>query len=350
MSEEIKTLIDQFVSDKNSICREERQYALYLYNALLAYQKGGEDADSDIKRLVEKILPPTKVDDLNIDSVFYEATFMRDLHEYNKRCYFLKNPRFKEKNDNLYEAKDPSIREYGEGKGVSKEDDLRNSFNWKLYCYLDKNREKLYDLKALGITENKLDEYFEETEKQLNFIKDDGIQAFREEFHLGQKKSFIAKEDSDEQSAKNKNIVKQDIRSMMNAKPDIAIIYHCGNEEDKYLLFLECKFESGESKDGIRLQTHIQYMIADFLCSEWDGDNGKKSKLTLNNKEFGCKISSLMDGQDGALGQALKVVFHRGFNQNDDGKNIKIDIEDLIKINNQIFGREKNDKNQNPSR
>ena len=53
------------------------------------------------------------------------------------------------------------------------------------------------------------------------------------------------------------------IRAMMNSKPDLAVVYHFGEKnEEKVLLFLECKFESGEAKNDGALQTDIQGLIA----------------------------------------------------------------------------------------
>lgn len=60
------------------------------------------------------------------------------------------------------------------------------------------------------------------------------------------------------------------IKCMMEAKPDIAVLYE--KDDKQYLLFLECKFEYGESsysnkdKSNRKKQSEIQWMIADFLC------------------------------------------------------------------------------------
>lgn len=331
-------LLSKFISDKNSICREERQYALYLYNVLQAYHFGSRNDDvvKIMNDIFGKELNENENGKLEIDNVFYEATFMRDLHEYNRRCFYLANDRISEDNENLYLYKNPSVGEYGKtSKDQNK--DLAKSFNWKLFSYLKANRDKLYNSDVLelnkeqkeALTKKKLDAYFSETESMLDFTKTDG-EAFCVEYHLGQSKDFNVGD----------NIVKQDMRSMMNAKPDIAVIYHYTKDtEKKYLLFLECKFESAETKDGIRMQTCIQYMIADFLCSEWvDNGNGGKEKLKINDLKFGCDISSLME----KLGQSVKVVFYRNFNDNEitDTSHVCIDIEKLIQINmnKEIFG------------
>lgn len=354
-----ETLLSKYICDNNSICREERQYALYLYNALLAYNND-KLRNSAIEDIVKNIFGADEGDNLQIDNVFYEATFMRDLHEYNRRCCYLASREIAEDKGNLYLYKKPSIREYSRVIEQA-ELDCENSFNWKLFSYLREKRKILYNSKALvldeeqrkALTKERLETYFLETEKLLDFTRvkqdgeiknDDDGKIFCEEYHLGQSKDFKVEN----------NIVKQDIRSMMNAKPDIAVIYHHTDDANtKYLLFIECKFESAESKDGIRTQTCIQYMIADFLCSKWVSDgNGSKRKLTINDHKFGCDISSLMGGDSNMPGQSLKVVFYRKFNNREkaDTSNERyIDIEKLIQINKEIFGVDY-DKNQNSSR
>ena len=54
------------------------------------------------------------------------------------------------------------------------------------------------------------------------------------------------------------------IQKMMNAKPDLAVVYD--ENVIKYLLFLECKFESEVSGQGDCSQDRLQYRIATFLC------------------------------------------------------------------------------------
>lgn len=63
---------------------------------------------------------------------------------------------------------------------------------------------------------------------------------------------------------------KNTIMHMMNAKPDIAVIYYDEEKRENKLLFLECKFESYESssQDGHK-QSDIQWKIADFLCKHY---------------------------------------------------------------------------------
>lgn len=306
MSKENETLLSKYISDNNSICREERQYALYLYNALKAYHDGNKN--SDIVKIVEIIFAGKEGadgrynDSLVIDNVFYEATFMRDLFEYNRRLHFIKKPKNRnKKNDDIYKVKNPDVDEY------NNVDNFQNkSFNYRLFEYLSKEHQKDYKPEnIIDITMNKL-------------------KALTKEYHLGQYTRF-----ADDKNSKKENeySIIDDMKSMMNAKPDIAVIYHKKMEDKKYLLFLECKFESGESKDGSRPQTELQYMIADFLCSSY---------MKINDMKFGCEVSPLMKKK------SLKVEFYRyepenennnqGLSKDDDG-NVKINIEKLININ-----------------
>jgi hypothetical protein len=78
--------LKNFLIDDNSICREERQYALYLYNSLL-------------KCKTINILGNT----YDIVQAYYEATFMRDYFftsndkkEFNEKLILFSNDRLKE--------------------------------------------------------------------------------------------------------------------------------------------------------------------------------------------------------------------------------------------------------------
>lgn len=61
--------VDNYVNQENPICREERQYALFLYNKLLEKDKCIQNS-LNLKG--------------EIDSVFFEATILRDYWYWNK--------------------------------------------------------------------------------------------------------------------------------------------------------------------------------------------------------------------------------------------------------------------------
>lgn len=78
-------MCEKYVSDKLSVCREERQYALYLSNILRYYNtESRRSAVPDVKKIFNACaIPP----DAAIDEVFIEASFMRDYFERNRRTY-----------------------------------------------------------------------------------------------------------------------------------------------------------------------------------------------------------------------------------------------------------------------
>ena len=77
-------LLEKYIQDKYSICREERQYALYLHNYIkrMISNNFKEEELEEVKNF-KNVLLGNK--DAVIENVFYEATFMRDLFEYDKR-------------------------------------------------------------------------------------------------------------------------------------------------------------------------------------------------------------------------------------------------------------------------
>lgn len=110
----------------------------------------------------------------------------------------------------------------------------------------------------------------------------------------------------------------------MNAKPDIAVVYRTSGQ-DRYLLFLECKFESGENsyfdqeKTGTRIkQSEIQWRIADFLS-------------TYYLKKEGIKMAAYMKES----GSSRLVNFIRKKQKSKIGER-EILIEDLIKLDESI--------------
>lgn len=83
------------------------------------------------------------------------------------------------------------------------------------------------------------------------------------------------------------------IKCMMEAKPDIAVLYE--KDDKQYLLFLECKFESGESsysnkdKSNRKKQSEIQWMIADFLCRTYLEGKTEVSE-SMRDKKSSCLV------------------------------------------------------------
>lgn len=261
--------IENYIRDDNySICREERQYAVFLYNILRKYRKP-ED-----RKGIEKVFDACGIpEEADIKHVFYEATFMRDFFERNRRIHWTEKAEEKLLQKSYY-PKEKSLR--GE-----------NSFNYRLlkYVYEDKYED------TFPIPQR----CWNQKERNLGHSTNENFNMFEEE---------------------KRDELQLGVRQMMNAKPDIAVVYCMSEEVEQhvtktyYLLFLECKFESYESSD----QCKIQGKIANFLCENY-----------LENIE----VSPLM-GKESKT-EALIVWFTR---KPEEGK---ILISDLIKLNNKIF-------------
>ncbi len=85
--------LNDFIKDEKSICREERQYALYLYNMLdnqgsIVIKNKGEESGTEYK----------------IEKVFFEVSFLRDYFEDLKKKE--KKRKFNEALVNFARAKD----------------------------------------------------------------------------------------------------------------------------------------------------------------------------------------------------------------------------------------------------
>ena len=286
--------LDNYVKGNYSICREERQYALYLCNILRYY--GNPDrrkpADQRVKRIFENCGFHTddEFEKLKIENVFYEVTFMRDFLERSRRI-------------NL-EGRCKSIEEICLGPGfrpLNYADKNDHSFNKRLIDYVTK-----YYNDSMG-TELCYDPHKIEERNYGHYAIpgfDDG---------------------NDPENKKHIDMIKLLIKAMMNAKPDLAVIYSEG-EMSKYLLFLECKFESGEDMYSIKqdkkadgyTQRKVQWHIASFLTTNGFLQYGDHNKV--------LEMSPLMEGEKSGL-----VTFSRCPQKN------CILIEDLISVENACF-------------
>lgn len=257
--------IEHFIRDEYSICREERQYAVFLYNILRKYRNKDKRIDKEVVSIFNACSIPRGAE---IQNVFYEATFMRDFFERNRRLALSKNP----ENILLNKKFSPSnfIIE-----------DSNRSFNTKLIEYVIGQKQVL------------------------------GISHERKEVNWGHNAALI---DCSRLSDKEKKEIGRTIQHMMNAKPDIAVIY--SENKQRKLLFLECKFESGErSYERDCTQSDIQWKIADFLC-----------KYYL--KEESVAVSDKMKNRKSCF---VKFVRKKAEKTNE------IQIKDLIRLNDEIF-------------
>ena len=202
--------IDNYVKDNLSICREERQYALYLSNVLRYYGKNpsGKPAnrignDAEVKNIfIACGFKENELDNVVIENVFYEATFMRDFFERNRRIHLSK---------------------------PSKKEDVCLQKTFKRSSYEIEDKEKSFNRKLLCFCWEKIGQSKKGNE-EIDFNNLGDI----EEYNYGRNEIPV-----------KFKAIKNLARAMMNSKPDLAVIYHYGeNAEKKKLLFLECKFES----------------------------------------------------------------------------------------------------------
>lgn len=271
-NEKGKWSIDDYVNGDCSICREERQYALYLSNVLRYYgikndehlKKLNDDERNYLKEIFQKCGLDFEKD--IIEDVFYEATFMRDIFERNRRYHLTED----KKRENLIEVY--SKRSFKHKDYIV---DYQKSFNQKLIDFCCQVQSK-------GI-------------KEINYGHNE----------LPNDRQII--------NCKNQ------IRAMMNAKPDLAVLFEHNGE--KQLKFLECKFSSTESNysgDGDKpyySQIFIQNKIGEFLCDE------QESRRIFSEKVKFCKNKN-----------EEPVCFCR-----DDKDKTKISIHKLIQLERMIF-------------
>ena len=255
--------LENYINGAYSICREERQFVLYLHNILLKYRNPENRIDERVLRLFRVL----KLEGLQIEYVFYEVSFMRD--------FFMRNRKLALLDESCYETELLKDRA------------------------LD-GRHKIYHEKSF---DKRLIEYC--TGKETVLPADGTI----EEVNYGHNDI----EDSlglDEQ-------IKTKMRRMMNAKPDMAVIYR--KDDQHYMLFIEFKLESPELvyEKGIT-QRDVQGEIADFLC---------------NNFLENIKVSESMMTEGKCKSMLVRLV--RKENKRPRGNHIL--IEDLIALNQSIF-------------
>ena len=294
--------IDNYVNGKYSICREERQYALYLSNVLRYYGNPAKRVGKD-KVEVEKIFKACgfkeeDIENIVIENVYYEATFMRDFFERNRRI---------------------NLSDQSSKKKVC----LKKTFTPP--SYVIRNKVKSFNHKLIEFCINEDDDIIDTKKTELKEIlyneKPEDKKGIKE-IHFGMKNG--SKEIPDAfKEYKNK------IRAMMNSKPDLAVIYHFGeNIKKKELLFLECKFESNEAKkDGVP-QSEIQGFIAKFLKKYYFTDD--------------ISISCMKDSKNSDKYSSNLVQFFRKgqiINKNRKRKTGFIEISSLIDLERNIFDK-----------
>ncbi len=209
-----KNLLDRYIDEKDPICREERQYALFLYNYLCSMKKGEVSEQDKIRMQLFGTEPVV------IEAVYYEATFMRDLFFWDK-----------------------------------KQKEWEQRFNQYLLEYV----KELPEISSLEFREWSCSE---EERKTLENLQKEAYAKY----HLGMYIGHPTREENVDFCKKINTMLK----ALMNSTPDIAIVY-VDSSDVRHLAFLECKYESPEGHSGEKgmriFQTEAQNAIAYFLTN-----------------------------------------------------------------------------------
>ena len=241
---------ENYINGNYSICREERQYALFLSNILKYYKNHKDISNKFCKKILESI-DKEHSDNIEILHVFYEATFMRDFLERNRRI--MQAERFDEseflsekclKKDYAHKIDNQVDYRVWNSHSAISEETAQKSFNYNLIKYI-------YSLREAKNTPDPAD-----------------CMKHIDEKNLGRTDDILVHYDLD---AKEKCLLK----AMMNIKPDLAVVYQYTEDHitTKKLKFIECKFESGESKYKFGKkeslsQTDVQKEVLNFLTQD----------------------------------------------------------------------------------
>ena len=254
--------IDQYISGADSICREERQYALYLHNILLGIKrKINGEKPQHLSKEEQVILDACGLGSAEkIDNVFYEATFMRDIFEHDRKNY-----------ENY----------------KNHEEYLKNCFNSKLLDYIcgtkgipQKEKDRLEGIKS-AVGKKNSEGY------GYNLGANAGQKVLSLELEQNAVIPFIA-------------------RVMMNVKPDIAVLYKKQQDENgHYLRFIECKYLSKESQYyknapmGYEKTTQrmAQNWVAEFLHENYFPEDMKIEEIEKKASELVQFTSDLKGGE-----------------------------------------------------
>jgi len=267
--------LEGFISDECSICREERQYALFLYNYICWIKK-----NQDSYKLKEKLFGDSEIE---IEYVFYEATFMRDFFERDRRLAYLNGAK------GTVEQKQRSKILQKNAPRATKPNVGESRFNVQLLKFMQlvaKNNLNNKDEKQNTVVEKsgRVKFHFQKwnyvTDKDL--ISNAKVQK-RDKYerlidcHLGSIAGQTLLKEILLEDKDGKDKIRILARALMNSKPDIAVVYKKKGDKNRYLQFLECKFESDEGENGKDVknnifQTEAQDLIAYFLTKFSPGD------------------------------------------------------------------------------
>lgn len=213
------------------VCREERQFALFLYLAFLEKKKG--NLDPWITKRVKSFLEEEEQDPI-IEEVYYEATLMRD---YFAGCKKRSGSEAEEFNRGLLHFC-LDFLPCGKERADKCIEELTENCGGQMDCHLGTKKIK------------------DAIEKRYPNIR------------------AIMKNETEDVPQLYEKACLDIARMMMNATPDLLVIYRIGGE--RYAKALECKYQSGQGtyEDvvgvGIKMQYFIQECVMSFLFGKND--------------------------------------------------------------------------------
>lgn len=281
--------INEFMDGANSICREERQFSLYLYNLLADCRKIKIDYEGFANKNYEVV------------QAYYEASFMRD--------YF------------------------------NAADD-KSEFNRKLVNFANRKLKMLYaDSQCEVVTADE----FKAAALPVDSIYDINKDINAEDISFDVAKHINGWSGKDEREYRNPVA-----KWMMNVKPDIALLLkRKGVKRDDYRLhFIECKYTSGmdvypswigvsgedgsikECKKLVFTQTELLELVLEFLCDElelaFDGENNSVVSGTFVSAAYFLGSYSerhiTEDGEELNDKNSISLQKLCEYNSTDDGK------------------------------
>lgn len=232
---EFNNFFYNYLNSQKPICREERQFALFLYNKLDSLKNSPDNILTKEKNLLKVCGLELATE---IKQVAFEAAYLRDL-KYTAR----------EQDKNL-NTQNKRVKENG----------LESEFN-NIICRAVLNSDIMKRVRKTIENSSFYSEFrkykFEskECDNCLNKLNDEEAKVY---------KLFL-----------------RYIRALMHVKPDIAVVYKTDNTIEEHIKFIECKYMSYEGKYNFGAkcdylqskfehlqQTDLQKMVLNILCGE----------------------------------------------------------------------------------
>lgn len=186
-----------YLGGKEPICREERQYAAFLYSIFLQAKNDKDNLSSESQNIINNCLNISCLKNIEIIDVYFEAAILRDFHNQ-----------------------------------------FRNGFNKGLFKFAD-------------------------IDNDINSLKENA-RSIMYEHNLGETTAVKTINNLDNQEIKRKALL---LSKMMNAKPDLLVIYSDGKKI--YARILECKYKSnaGKYKDDEGSETINQELVQECILA-----------------------------------------------------------------------------------